>query len=68
MNNWGIKEKKNRESFEHNPPRPSIYIHVHVIYIERYNAHVIYIERYNVHVIYIERYMYMIVQCMCTYK
>ena len=23
MNNWGIKEKKNRESFEHNPPRPS---------------------------------------------
>ena len=24
MNNWGIKEKKNRESFEHNPPRPSL--------------------------------------------
>ena len=24
MNNWGIKEKKNRESFEHNPPRPSV--------------------------------------------
>ena len=24
MNNWGIKEKKNRESFEHNPPRPNL--------------------------------------------